>query len=231
MPDNYISALVASVVFPQPGSQSAMLAPMPLPAGDAQLVHIMDAALAEAAQRAGNWLACRPGCTQCCHGAFAINELDALRLRTGMEALREANPAAAAAIEARARQWLAEHLPAFPGDHATGLLGQSDEDQARFEDFADDAPCPALNHATGLCDVYAWRPMTCRVFGPPVRMGQGDALGCCELCFVGATQAEIAACEMPLPHELEAQLLAETARSGETVVAFALLPAAPALHK
>ncbi|MDE3188347.1 MAG: YkgJ family cysteine cluster protein [Acidobacteriota bacterium] len=207
-----------------------MLAPMPLPAGDSQLVQITDAALAEAARRAGNWLACRPGCTQCCHGAFAINALDAERLRAGMATLRATDPATAQAIETRARHWLAEHLPSFPGDSATGLLGTSDEDQARFEDFADDAACPALNPATGLCDVYAWRPMTCRVFGPPVRMGAGDALGCCELCFVGATEAEIAACEMPLPHELEAQLVAETAQSGETVVAFALLPSAPASH-
>jgi hypothetical protein len=54
-------------------------------------------------------------------------------------------------------------------------------------------------------------------------MGDGDALGCCELCFIGASDAEIAACEMRVPHELEAQLVAETGASSETVVAFALL--------
>lgn len=201
---------------------------MRLPAGDAQLVQIVDAALVAAAQRAGPWLVCRPGCTQCCHGAFAINELDALRLHAGIEALRSADPAAADAIQARASAWLAEFGPDFPGDSATGLLGESDQDQARFGDFANDAPCPALNPSTGLCDVYPWRPMTCRVFGPPVRMaqseiGQDDALGCCELCFVGADPAEIAACEMPLPHELEARLVEETRQHGQTLVAFALL--------
>ena len=163
---------------------------MILPAGDSELVQIMDASLADAAQRAGPWLACRPGCTQCCHGAFAINVLDTLRLRTGMDALRTADPATAAAIETRARAWLNEFLPDFPGDPVTGLLGTSEADQARFDDFANEAPCPALNPTTGLCDVYEWRPMTCRVFGPPTRTG--DALGCCELCFVGATEAEIA---------------------------------------
>jgi Fe-S-cluster containining protein len=196
---------------------------MGLPAGDSQLVQIVDAALADAARRAGEWLACRPGCTQCCYGAFAINALDALRLRAGLEALRAADPLAAGAVERRARAWIAEYWPDFPGDPATGLLGDSDADQARFEDFANDAPCPALNPATGLCDVYAWRPMTCRVFGPPVRMGNGDALACCELCFVGAGEAEIAACEMPVPHELESRLVDETGERGETVVAFALL--------
>jgi Fe-S-cluster containining protein len=196
---------------------------MDRPAGDAQLVQILDAALADAAQRAGPWLACRPGCTQCCHGAFAINALDAARLHTGLEALHATDPSTAEAVRGRARSWLAEFGRDFPGNATTGLLGDSEEDQARFENFANDAPCPALNPETGLCDVYEWRPMTCRVFGPPTRMGEGDALGCCELCFIGASETEIAACEMPVPHELEIQLLAETGDQGETVVAFALL--------
>ena len=198
---------------------------MKLPGGDRQLVQIVDASLADAARRAGPWLACRPGCTQCCHGAFAVNALDALRLSTGMDDLRLTNPSAAESVEKRAREWIAEYSPDFPGDLTTGLLGTSDEEQARFEDFANDAPCPALNPATGLCDVYASRPMTCRVFGPPVRMNEGEALGCCELCFVGASESEIAACEMPVPHELEEVLVAETGQPGETIVAFALLHA------
>lgn len=39
----------------------------------------------------------------------------------------------------------------------------------------------------------------------------------------GATTAEIAACEMPVPHELEAKLLEGIQAKSETVVAFALL--------
>jgi Fe-S-cluster containining protein len=185
----------------------------------------MDAALADAARRAGPWLVCRPGCTQCCYGAFAIGELDALRLAAGMAALRAENPFLAAEIERRAQVWIGEYGPTFPGNRSTGLLGESDADQALFEDYANDAPCPALDPATGRCDVYASRPMTCRVFGPPVRVeaGADNAIGHCELCFVGATEAEIAACEMPLPHELEEKLLDEISAKGETVVAFALL--------
>lgn len=188
----------------------------------------MDVALAGAAERAGGWLACRLGCTQCCHGAFAINALDTERLRTGMEILRAEEPALASELERRAHAWIAAYGPEFPGDIATGILGESEEDDARFESFANEAPCPALDPATGRCDVYGWRPMTCRVFGPPVRMAEGDALGCCELCFIGAAEAEITACEMTVPHDIEAELLyelaGETGSSPETVVAFALLP-------
>ena len=197
---------------------------MPLPPRDSELVQIVDASLANAARRAGPWLACRIGCTQCCHGAFAISALDTARLRAGMETLRTTDPRLAAEVLRRARAWIAEHGSAFPGDRSTGTLGNSPEEQESFEQFANDAPCPALDPATGRCDLYEWRPMTCRVFGPPVRVGEGDALGCCELCFVGATELEIAACEMPIPHDLENQLLAETGDYRETVVAFALLP-------
>jgi Fe-S-cluster containining protein len=198
---------------------------MQLPAGDFELVQIMDAALADAARRAGAWLVCRPGCTQCCHGAFAIGPLDALRLRVGMDALRAVEPALAAEVERRARAWVAKHGPGFPGDLQTGLLGESEEDAERFEEFANEAACPALDPVTGRCDLYAWRPMTCRVFGPPVRVdaGMDDALGHCELCFVGASTAEVAACEMLVPHELEARLVDGLEGKGETVVAFALL--------
>jgi Fe-S-cluster containining protein len=203
-----------------------MLALMHLPARDAELVQIMDASLAESARRAGAFLACRVGCTQCCHGAFAINALDAARLRAGMTELRATNPSLAAEIERRARAWLAEYGPLFPGDRNSGALGNSVEDQARFEDFADDAACPALDPATGRCDVYAWRPMTCRVFGPPVRAAGEDGaegLGHCELCFIGATPEQVAACEMPVPQDFEAELLDEICSPADTVVAFALL--------
>jgi len=201
---------------------------MALPARDAELVQIVDAALADAGRRAGAFLACRIGCTQCCYGAFAINALDAARLRAGLATLRTGNPALAGEIERRARDWLAEYGADFPGDRATGVLGTSPEDQARFGDYANDAPCPALDPATGRCDVYAWRPMTCRVFGPPVRAVGADGaegLGHCELCFIGATPEQVAACEMPVPHELEAELLEEIGTNIETVVVvFALLP-------
>ena len=200
-----------------------MLVLMRLPTGDSELVQIMDAALAEAAGKAGPWLVCREGCTQCCFGAFSINRLDVLRLGAGMETLREESPALAEEIKRRASAWVAELGAEFPGDAELGLLGETEGERERFEEFANDAACPALDPATGRCDVYAWRPMTCRVFGPPVRMGDGGALGHCELCFEGASAAEVADCEMPVPHAVETRLLEEAGGGGETVVAFALL--------
>ena len=182
----------------------------------------MDAAWADAARRAGPHLACRPGCTQCCHGAFTINALDAARLRAGMDALRAAEPQRAAVVERRAQAWIEEWAAEFPGDAETGVLGTSEADEDAFEEFANEAACPALDPVTGRCDVYLWRPMTCRVFGPPVRQESG-ALACCELCFTAASDEEIAACEMAVPHDLEMQIVNELGEDAQTVVAYALM--------
>ena len=199
---------------------------MVLPAGNGELVQIMNAAFADAARRAGEWLVCRPGCTQCCYGAFAINQLDALRLGEGMEALRRQSPQLGAEIERRAAEWVAEFGAAFPGDSDTGTLGDSDEERESFEHYANDAACPALDPVTGRCDVYEWRPMTCRVFGPPVRTESPDGksgLGYCELCFAGASAEEIAECAMAVPHQEEQRLIDALPVKGETIVAFALM--------
>jgi Fe-S-cluster containining protein len=193
---------------------------------DAHLVQIVDTALADTTRRAGPHLACRPGCTPCCHGAFAINALDALRLRTAMADLSATSPARAEIIANRARIYMEEFAPSFPGNPETGILDSSDEGQQAFEDFANDAACPALDPETGLCDVYAARPMTCRVFGPPVRSqnedGSEEGLSVCELCFTQATPEEIAAAEMRVPHA-EEQALLEQFSADETIVAFCLI--------
>jgi Fe-S-cluster containining protein len=196
-----------------------------MPAGDNQLVQILDAALSDTARRSGDWLVCKPGCTQCCVGVFAIHQLDVARLQEGLHLLNKKDPERAQLVRERARESVARLADGFPGDPITGMLDCSEEAAAQFEDFANDEPCPALDPATGLCDVYQSRPVTCRVFGPPVRSEQG--LGVCELCYHGATEEQIAACEMPVdPNGLEAKLLQEFEQSsgtrGHTLVAFAL---------
>lgn len=192
---------------------------------DQKLIQIVDSALADATRRSGSWLTCHPGCTQCCIGAFAINQLDAERLRRGLNKLKENDPERAAAIRARARGSVTRTSRDFPGNPTSGLLYETEVAQADFEAFANDEPCPVLDPATGLCELYEFRPMTCRVFGPPVRSEKG--LGVCELCFQGASDEQIAACEMnPDPDDLESTLLQQlekkSGKRGNTTVAFCL---------
>ncbi len=196
-----------------------------LPSRDRKLIQIVDAALADVTRRSGDWLVCRLGCTQCCIGVFSINQLDALRLRRGLADLEQLAPERAARVRQRARESVARLSPEFPGDPLTGVLHEGETAEQQFADFANHEPCPALDPQTGSCELYESRPMTCRVFGPPVR--SEDGLGVCELCFQGASDEEIAACEMkPDPDDLESRLLAQLEKNpgtrGNTIIAFCL---------
>jgi len=193
---------------------------------DTRLIQIVDAAMAEAARKGGEWVVCRPGCCECCMGVFPIGQADAQRLREGLRELERTDPVRAAHVSRRSREAVARYSADYPGDSTTGILGVDPESEERFEDFADDDPCPALDPATGQCDLYAWRPLTCRTFGAAVRLNP-DSVDICELCYHGASDEQIVACEVELETaELEGALEAEaetsTALTGQTIVAFAL---------
>jgi Fe-S-cluster containining protein len=197
--------------------------PPRLPVEDGALIQIVDAALTDAARRSGEWLVCRPGCTQCCVGVFAINQLDAIRLQSGLSDLERTDPQRAARIRSRARDSMQRLSMDFPGNLRTGVLDEGPEADERFAEFANYEVCPVLDPETGLCELYNSRPMTCRTFGPPVRAEGG--LGVCELCFHGATDEEIARCEMVAdPDDLESKLVRKVEMAagprGRTIVAF-----------
>jgi Fe-S-cluster containining protein len=191
---------------------------------DRRLLTVVDEALAEAVRLAdrgedGSWLACRPGCTECCHGPFPINELDARRLRQGLAELAVRDPQRAEAVTQRARSQLSILRESFPGDPETGMLMDGDDD-AYFTRHGT-LPCPVLDPETGRCDLYTHRPLTCRTFGPPVRIGD-SVLPPCHLCFQGASPEIVEACRVePDPHGLEDRLLLASG-DDETLIAFAL---------
>jgi Fe-S-cluster containining protein len=190
-------------------------------AADARLLHSVASASTEILRRSGGWIACRPGCTQCCLGPFAITPLDALRLQAGLRSLAASDPARAGALRARVAAYLRTIAPLYSGDTSTGAL----HDEAALPDSLDDLPCPALDPATGRCDLYTSRPITCRTFGPVARAGD-DFLGPCELCYTSATDHQILACAVDIdPEQIEAALLEQLVALGHaspTIVAYAL---------
>jgi Fe-S-cluster containining protein len=195
------------------------------------LVQIVDAALASATQRSGQHLACRPGCTQCCHGVFPISQQDAARLREALRALDQSDPQRSSRIRTRTTKSVTRLAPLFPGDITTGVLDEDYEDATLFADESKDAigenePCPVLDPATGTCDLYTARPIVCRTFGPPMRTLEGD-LATCELCFIHASTEEIIAAELDptIPTQEAASNEAFNAAHnthGETIIAYAL---------
>lgn len=187
------------------------------------LFPILDAALASTTERSGNWLACRPGCHQCCTGVFAISQLDAEQLREGLASV---DAAVAQRIRARVAESHTRLLTDFPGDPNTGLLFTEPQHEEAFADFANDEPCPVLDPLTGTCDLYAFRPVQCRTFGPPVRDAD-DQLTVCELCFVDAPTEEVERSEMNQDWRSQEDALIEEAEKrsglfGPTLVAFAI---------
>jgi len=160
---------------------------------DRRLLASVSSAMEEAAHKSGDWLVCRPGCTQCCIGPFEITALDALRLRNGMAKLAATDTAKADRIRSRIAVYVEQ----------------------------EDSPCPVLDPSTGLCDLYDARPITCRVFGPATHVEGG--LAACELCYTAATEEQIAACAVEVdPEGLEADILHRLGEARCTAVAAAL---------
>jgi len=194
--------------------------------GEEQLIVETEAALARGSALSGRWLTCRRGCDECCMGPFPINALDALRLRRGLAVLAGRDPERAEAVRTRAREAIGRLSREFPGDGTSGLLADDEDAESRFAARFAALPCPALDPAARTCDLYEWRPLACRTFGPPVRIG-GEDLAPCRLCFVGAPLEDVERCRVSVdPEGLEAGLLDALegeGLAGETIVAFALL--------
>ena len=191
---------------------------------DRELVRVVDDRLDLASRIAGERIECGPGCTECCIGPFPITRLDATRLSGALERLRRDEPTRHHRLIERA-SFTADLLrDDFPGDPATGLLDDDDDAENAFLERFAAVPCPGLDPEHGTCDVYDERPITCRTFGPPVRLGNDD-LPPCRLCFAGASRDEIERCRIdPDPDGLEDRAL-DALPNGDahTRVAFALL--------
>ena len=210
-----------------PDARSAERPEPPLDTADDELVRLFDESMTEAAHRAGALFGCGPGNTRCCRGPFKINLLDARRLWRGMTALASRDPARAKAVRRRASRVVRRFMKNFPGNPQTGMLGGDEEAERRFCGRHGALMCPALDGATGRCDVYEWRPLACRSMGPPVRLGGVDRAPC-PYCFGPASADDVERCRaVPDPEGRENVLLAELeareGRSGETLIPFALL--------
>lgn len=193
---------------------------------DRRLLAVLERDFAEALRRAGRErLLCAPGCTDCCHGPFPITRLDAWRLARGLAELSRSDPARAARIAERAERAVATLSPGFPGDPATGELAEDDAALDRFFEQHAALACPALEPASGRCELYGSRPVSCRTYGPPVRFGD-ELVPPCRLCFVGADPSTVERCRIePDRDELEATILREMGAAGddrESLIAFAL---------
>ena len=160
---------------------------------DRELLASLDDGFRNAAERAGAWLRCAPGCSKCCLGPFPITRLDVRRLREGWFALRAADPGRAEAVRRRARRAVAVLREGYPGDSAGGRPAGDEQALDRFFARHASMPCPVLDPRTGRCELYAARPVSCRVYGPPLRFEE-FSVPPCRLCFRGADAETVDRC-------------------------------------
>ncbi len=157
-------------------------------------------------------LACRLGCSLCCHGLFEIGAADVVIIAEGLDRLPDDQRAA---IVGRAAEIFED------SDHPA-LREASPGDKEAFFDRTSATPCPALDES-GACMIYDSRPLVCRTFGLPIRNGAEYMGQECELNFTEASPAdrENAAWDLQWEDELgpedeytvpEAILLAERLR-------------------
>ncbi|MFN0101506.1 MAG: YkgJ family cysteine cluster protein [Bryobacteraceae bacterium] len=151
---------------------------------DAELVQIVDSAVADAVRKAGDLIACRRGCTHCCIGSFAVTERDLDRLRVGLEMAPGEHRERVARRSQEAREAMRE---GFPGDWRTGRVAEQHAADA-FDLRHPWLPCPVLDLETGACSLHAWRPVACRLHGPALRMNGVD-LQPCRLNYTGVDAA------------------------------------------
>jgi Fe-S-cluster containining protein len=162
-------------------------------------------------------------------GPFTITQLDARSPREGLAEFESRDQQRTARVRKRARQAVTRMRSDFPGGATTGVPGGDEVAEEQFAALAEDRPCSAADAATGTCDLYAARPITCGIFGPPVDFGS-EAVGVCGLCFQWARDEEIAACEVEIDlRGLESRLPNELERTagalGQTMLVFAAAPA------
>lgn len=130
-----------------------------------QLLKEVDHWFARSAKAAGSAVQCGKGCSSCCRGLFDITLLDAFFLRQGIDSLA---PRFREVVHARIAAQLRSLRLIWPGVSPPYIINAlHEEDLDRIMPEEDETPCPLLGD-DGLCLVYEYRPMTCRLHGIPL---------------------------------------------------------------
>jgi len=138
-----------------------------------RLLAAVDEWFARSISRVGRNIACAGGCSQCCRGLFDITLLDALYLRRGFDCLE---PRLRRPVLSRAAGRLASLRSLWPDLEPPYMLNVRPEEE--WDDVMpddDETHCPLLGEY-GLCLVYRFRPMTCRLHGIPLVDLSGEIL-------------------------------------------------------
>lgn len=192
-----------------------------------ELLQEVDRWFSNCIARHGDLIACSKGCSACCRGLFDITILDALYLRSGIDALPEA---VRQSLRLKAADRLAPLTALNLSFAEPWILNRiPEEDWEELMPEEDETPCLLLAE-DGTCLVYGQRPMTCRLNGIPLFDVSGEAVveEFCTLNFRGIHGAlpadmrhpflDLFAQELLLFRELTSRLLGEAVNEMDTFI-------------
>ena len=111
---------------------------------------------------------CKLECADCCHALFDLSLVEALYINRKFlsEALEARREAIIEEADRTDRQIYQLKRKAFKAVKA----GEKAEEQVLLEMAAERVRCPLLNDEN-KCDLYPYRPVTCRLYGIPTAIG------------------------------------------------------------
>lgn len=140
-----------------------------------KLVNQVDSVFEEVRQQYVDCVSCKLGCASCCHALFDLTLVEALYINQRFldniigqrqeDVLENANNVDRKVYQIKRK--------AFKSVES----GEKSEEQVLTEIAAERIRCPLLNH-DDRCDLYQYRPITCRLYGIPTAIsGRGHTCG------------------------------------------------------
>ena len=129
-----------------------------------QIDHVFDTVR----QQHPDCVKCKLECVDCCHALFDLSLVEALYINRKFLAAALEDRKAAILEEANRTDRRIYQLKrkAFKSVES----GEKSEEQVLLEMAAERVRCPLLN-ADNTCELYTYRPITCRIYGIPTSIG------------------------------------------------------------
>lgn len=196
------------------------------------LLKEVDAWFTNASANYPEQIRCGKGCSGCCRALFDITLLDALYLQQGLIDLPHA---VKERVLSKAELRVASIRTLWPEfSHPYLLNHRTEEEWQELMPEDDETPCILLD-GNGICLVYDWRPMTCRLHGLPLIDIGGELMHeeWCTENFLGVDPLQLAGIkgefdrffreEVKLDRELSLLLFGKVIYELDTVIPAALL--------
>jgi Fe-S-cluster containining protein len=131
------------------------------------LVEQVDEVFKKVQEEYGDCVSCKMGCSDCCHALFDLTLIEALYIKNQFDAV----------FKTEAREQILERANrADRKVHKLKRIAQKDYEEGKPQEdilaemAAQRIRCPLLDNEN-QCELYSFRPITCRLYGIPTAIG------------------------------------------------------------